>query len=207
MTTMISRMYASRRRVEMAVAELANAGYRDVHRFGTGEGEAPPDRPAEVQGLRAIGLPQSTAEALADRLMSGNALVVVFAPFGKALAAQRILDSHEPVDGGVTAPAAMSAAASDATPLSSALGLPVLAKTQLPIQATFGMPSLTGGGWFATGAFGFGRANPAPFSSALGMPLLSKGATPLSSMIGMGCLSSNPTPLSSLVGMPVLKGR
>lgn len=207
MTTMISRLYASRRRVEAALGELRHAGYRDVHRFGAGDGEAPGDRAADIEAMRAIGMPRATAESFADRLASGNALVVVFAPFGKALEATRILDAHEPIDGGVAAPAASVSAPGDATPLSSALGLPVLAKTQLPFEGTFGIPSITGPGWFATGGLGFGRANPAPFSSALGMPVLSKGATPLSSMLGMGCLSSNPTPLSSMLGMPVLKGR
>jgi hypothetical protein len=207
MTTMISRLYASRRRVEAALGELRNAGYRDVHRFGAGEGGAAPDREGEIAAMRAIGLPRATAEGFADKLAAGNELVVVFAPFGRAQQATRILDSQEPVGEGVTAPATSASMPSDATPLSSALGLAVLAKTQLPFESTFGIPSITGPGWFATGGLGFGRANPAPFSSALGMPLLSKGATPLSSMIGMGCLSSNPTPLSSMIGMPVLKGR
>jgi hypothetical protein len=207
MTTMISRLYVSRRRVEAALGELRNAGYRDVHRFGAGDGQAPPDRAAEVEAMRGIGLSRAQAEAFADRLASGHALIVVFAPFGKAQKATRILDQHEPVDGGIEAPATTALMPGDATPLSTALGLPVLAKTRLPFESTFGIPSLTGPGWFMTGGLGFGRANPAPFSSALGMPLLTKAAAPLSSMLGLACLSSNPTPLSSLLGLPTLKSR
>lgn len=207
MTTMISRLYASRTRVEAAVRELRNAGYRDVHRFGGGEGDQPADRARGVEAMRELGVSRAQAEAWADRIAQGNELVVVFAPFGRAAQARRILDQHEPLDGGLEAPATTASMPSDATPLSSALGLAVLAKTKLPFESTFGIPSITGPGWFATAGLGFGKPNPAPFSSAIGMPLLTKGATPLSSMLGMACLSSNPTPLSSLIGMPTLKAK
>lgn len=207
MTTMICRLYVSRRRVEAAVGELRNAGYRDVHRFGAGDGESPPDRAAEVEAMRGLGLTRAQAEAFGDRLASGQVLVVVFAPFGKAQRARRILDSHEPVDGGIEAQATAAYTAGDPTPLSTALGLPVLAKTRLPFESTFGIPSLTGPRWFMTGSLGFGRANPAPFSSALGLPLLSTSPTPLSSALGLATLSSNPTPLSSLFGLPTLTTR
>lgn len=207
MTTMISRFYASRRRAEAAAGELRNAGFRDVHRFGAAEGETAPDREGEIAALRAIGITRAMAETFADRMAAGNELVIVFAPFGKARLATTILDRHEPVGEAVAAPAPSAPMRQDATPLSTALGLSVLAKTKLPFESTFGIPSLTRPGWFATGGLGFGKANPAPFSSALGLPLLARGATPLSSMLGMRCLSSNPTPLSSTIGMPLLKGR
>jgi len=206
MTTMISRMYANRGRVDVALAELSHAGYRDVHRFG---GEAEADAAAQVAAMREIGLPAAVAASHAEKLAVGTVLVVVFAPFGKALKATQILDQHGPVASG-EAVAALPAPAmrrDDATPLSSALGLAVLSKTKHPFESTFGMASLTGPGWFATGALGFGRPNPAPFSSMFGLKLLSKGATPLSSLFGIGCLTANATPLSSMLGLPLLSRR
>jgi len=206
MTTMISRIYANRGRVESALAELHHAGYRDVHRFG---GDPETDPSAEVAAMRALGLSASVAAQNAEKLASGHVLVVVFAPFGKALRATQILDQYGPVarSEAAAAPTAPSLGRDDATPLSTALGLPVLARTRHPFESTFGISSLTSPGWFATGAFGFGRPNPAPFSSLLGLPLLAQGATPLSSLFGLSCLTRSATPLSSLLGLPLLSRR
>jgi hypothetical protein len=155
--------------------------------------------------MTRAGVARWNATEYAARIAAGNVVVAVYAPFGRALMAERILQDHEPL-AAAEAPRKDGPMFDEATPMSNILGLKPLAEGKLPFESMTGLSSLARG-WFFSGLFGmgFGRAKPAPFSSALGLPTLTKGATPLSSMTGMATLSANATPLSSALGLPVLK--
>lgn len=204
MVQMICRMYTTRRRAMVAADELKLNGYTAVDVFGdTDEGALGEE--AHITRMRRADIPRARLGPYASRIAAGGTLVAVEAHFGRALMAERILDSHGPIDMG-EAPREREPTFDDRTPMSSIMGLPPLAEQRLPFEAMTGAPSLARK-WFLSGLFGLpmGRSKPAPFSSMLGLPTLSRGATPLSSLTGMPTLSRNPTPLSSAVGLPVLK--
>ncbi|MCU0987699.1 MAG: hypothetical protein MUC89_22695 [Acetobacteraceae bacterium] len=204
MSQTICRIYATRRRAEAAAAELRLNGYGTVDVFGDPDG-APLGDAAHITAMTRAGVARWNATEYAARIAAGNVVVAVYAPFGRALMAERILQDHEPL-AAAEAPRKDGPMFDEATPMSNILGLKPLAEGKLPFESMTGLSSLARG-WFFSGLFGmgFGRAKPAPFSSALGLPTLTKGATPLSSMTGMATLSANATPLSSALGLPVLK--
>lgn len=134
---------------------------------------------------------KSHAKVYAEGIRRGGALVTVHAPFGTAVAAMQILDQHGPIDAGVAEPEDRLPAWDDATPVSSALRIPVL----LPDNATFArfwnIPALA--------------KRPRTSSEALGIRELSQSSGAFTGTFGMALLSNKATPLSSMFGLPVLK--
>lgn len=191
----ISRLYANEENARKAWDELKSRGFGYSHIFtpppSSGEDATVPasaDRLLD-QMMRAY-IVKSEAAIYARRVSEGASLVSVHAPFSGGLKATRILNRHQPIDSGVPEPTFPSYEWNEATPLSSALCLPLLAKNELPFETITGIPSVI------SMRYGSGAPvrpdDPAPFSSALKMPLLTQ----------------NPAPLSSFFKFPVLiKGR
>lgn len=204
MSQTICRVYATRRKADAAAAELRLNGYGTVDVFGDAEG-APLGADAHVTAMTRAGVARHLAGEYAGLIGAGNTVVAVYAAFGRALMAERILQEHGPLDLS-TPKRAREPMFDEATPMSNILGLKPLSEGKLPFESMTGLSSLARG-WMFSGLFGmgFGRARPAPFSSMLGLPTLTKGATPLSSMTGMKTLTEGATPLSSALGMPVLR--
>jgi len=204
MSQTICRVYTTRRKADAAAAELRLNGYRTVDVFGDAEG-APLAADAHVTAMMRAGVARHLAGEYAALIGAGNAVVAVYAAFGRALMAERVMNDHDPLD--LSPPRrAREPMFDEATPMSNILGIKPLSEGKLPFESMTGISSLASN-WTFSGMFGlgFGRAKPAPFSSMLGLPTLTGKATPFSSATGMKMLTDDPTPLSSKLGMPVLK--
>lgn len=207
MSSLLIRFYDSATQSAKAVQQLTDEGFEHVRHIKAGTGKNANHQSLMTQ-LMSAQIWKGHAEIYAERLKKGGALVLVYAPFGSALAAEAALDAHQPVDKGLsTSQVKPDYVWDDAAPLSSVLHIPVLTNVKLPAETLSGVPSLTKGTAFLSDFFGFGllKSGVHHNETSMGLPLLSKSATPLSTMIGMATLSNNPTPLSSLLGMKVLK--
>jgi hypothetical protein len=211
MSTNVIRVYASAAEAAKAAKDLTEQGFQYVSQFKSAGGKgaaATANRNALVDGLMKAHVWQNHAELYADMLGKGGGLVAVNAPFGTAVRVGEILDSHNPVEDPVSnAPRTLGFQWDEATPLSSALRLPVLSSVKLPFEVLLGVSSLTEGKAFLSNLFGIPLLSTglSQRHSSMGMRLLSDSATPLSSALGMRTLSQNATPLSSLLGLSVLK--
>jgi acetoin utilization deacetylase AcuC-like enzyme len=206
MSSLIIRLYDSAAQAAKAAQQLVDEGFEHVRHIKAGSGKNA-NRQALVTELMAAHIWKSHAETYADRLAKGGALVLVHAPFGSALNAEATLDQYEPNEKGITTQTwEPDAVWDDATPLSSALHLPVLINARLPAEILTGVSSLTKTTAFLSDFFGMPILKPGVHhaTTSMGLGLLSKSATPLSSLFGLKTLSSNPTPLSSLLGLKVL---
>jgi hypothetical protein len=204
MSQTICRVYATRRKADAAAAELRLNGYGTVDVFGDAEGAAS-TADAHVTAMMRAGVARHLAGEYAALIGAGNAVVAVYAAFGRALMAERIMQEHDPL--GLSPPRRASEPMfDDATPMSNILGIKPLSEGKLPFESMTGIPSIASN-WTFSGLFGLGvgKPRPSPFSSMFGLPTLTKSATPLSSMTGMKMLTEGATPLSSAVGMAVLK--
>jgi hypothetical protein len=184
----ISRIFDSHDDAMAAIADLKQAGYweEEVRTVARSAGEV------TVDGLMRQGVARSRARLYVDRLNAGATLVLVDAPFGMAGGAMSVL---ERAHGGEAAPVEAIYEGSNrdpATPLSSALNLPVLSHNAAPLSRWLGIPVLS--------------ASQRPKASVFGLPFLLHSAAPLSRWLGMRVLSRNPAPLSSLLGIPLLSG-
>jgi hypothetical protein len=195
MTQTISRMYGAYDTAARAVEDLKKYGYRHIHVVSTsgGSGVADTSHNGIVKALTDGYIWKPHAVEYAKRISQGGSLVSVHAPWATGRRAIKILDSHGPVDSGVTEPKTPSVAWDDATPMSSALQMPVLMEQKTPMSAIWNVPAVL--------------KNPTKISACLGMPMLSKQIAPLSSWIGMSLLSKSATPLSSRFGLPLLTTR
>lgn len=190
MAQTICRMYGTRRQAEAAVEDLKLNGYEDCFLFGADAGAS---QAGIVDAMCRAHILKYHAQVYADRVAKGGTLVMLHAEFGMALKATQIMESHQPIDSGITEPVSERIGWDDATPLSSAMQLPVLLETKLPFQSFWNIASLTSHHWTLSGMFG--------------MPTRSASATPLSSATGMPTLTRCATPFSSLLKLPVLSGR
>ena len=162
-----------------------------------------------------------------EHLRQGRTLLAVRAPFGRALQATDILDSHDPVAVAGSAEGAQNPhvfLSEMAAPLSTLLRMPVLSKTRTrPSRGDFlGLPTLSGNRSYLTGGLSsFGRR-----TRSMGVPLLSSNPAPVSSLLfrmpvatraksgagwtrsfGFKMLSPRATPLSSFFGVHLISGR
>jgi hypothetical protein len=191
-----------------------------------------------VDDLKLAGF---SASAITIEEQSGGTLVSLDPPFGNGLLATRILERARTGDTGVRTtvltaePPATTDPASDATPLSSAMGWRVLLHDNAPLSHWLNWPLLSK----TQAPKATLLHNPAPLSSAIGWqalwhrpaPLstatstkvlldepapLSKAASftpllhepdPLSSRINFRTIWHSPAPLSDLLGLPVLLKR
>ncbi len=190
MSETISRMYGSHDRAMSAVRELKEHGWGDADIFVV----APPTGGDSVEEIAATIMKGRVlryhAKIYAEGVRRGGTLVTVSAPFATSTTAKAILDSHEPIDSGVSEPAGDYLTWEDAAPLSSSLHIPVLTDPKASLSEFLSMSILTKG-----------RAS---IWASLGIPELSSSRTALSNAVGMPLLSRNPAPLSSLLHLPVL---
>jgi hypothetical protein len=210
MTTQVIRIYGSAANAAKATQHLSKAGFEDVAQFSGGKSKGAPARTKLRDDLMKFHIWKSHAEVYADRLMKGEELVAVHAPFGTALKVGKIMDMYDPVDPGLALHEnTRDYWWDDAAPLSSSLQLPILARSALFFETIAGISSLTRGSAFMSDVLGMPLLSTGSASkhSSWGLPLLSRSATPLSSSIGMKTLSESATPLSSMLGLRVLSRR
>ena len=220
------RVYASEDAAKEIAARLAQAGLDNQRTYLAGSLKGQEDsalRAAAEEGF----LPGSHIAICTGILKQGRSLVSVKAPFGQGELAIEIMQG----DGDTLGEALPEPVVRNPSPLSDALGLPVLSDptsmTELkesswslsgllglgllgggaaPLSSLFGMKTLTAQKRPWTSSFGMSllSRNPAPLSSMLGMKTLTAQKRPWNTSWGFRMLSRNPTPLSSMFGMRVL---
>lgn len=188
MPTTINRMYATKEQAEKALRELKSwDAFSEAKLFTAAAGQTSAD--ALAVAMKDSFILSYHAKVFADRVAKGSSLVSVHAPFGTAVLATSILDSHSPTDSGVPDPTYPVYIWNDATPFSSALRLPTLSSVRLPFESISAIPSV---------------ARSAPRMTAWLMPLISKARSPFSSSFGLPTLTRSRTPFSSMFGLPTI---
>ncbi|MBX9608331.1 MAG: hypothetical protein K2Y51_19085 [Gammaproteobacteria bacterium] len=187
MSQTIVRVYDSEAKAQQAVDALVLKG------FGTDLiNLVAPSEPAQslediAAAIRAGYVLKGYAKAYAACVQRGLTVLSMRAPFGTGLVVTRLMDAPGPVASGVPEQHEAGPTWDEATPLSSALNLPVLAKSGTTFSGFWQLPMVMKEGERSRTLFSvnFKRgANAAPFSSLLGLPLLSKKWT-FSSMLGL----------------------
>lgn len=193
----IVRMYGSAQQATDAVRKLHEEGFPadvvDLITSASGQaagGAAPGSGDPLVDAITAGYVLKSHAMVYAQGIRRGGSLVIVRAPFSYGTDAIAILDSFGPVDSGVEMRVDNWAGWDEATPLSSILWLPLLAKGSSGISSFWNLPLLTRTGRTLCTVLGIGElASPAsPLSGALGLPTISRRSAPLSSALGLPLL-------------------
>jgi len=213
MTQTIDRMYPSAEVANEAVKKLTSLGFRihDMHLVTPAAADQGDTEDTKLEAVMAAIMkgmvPKAKARIFAVGVYRGGSLVTVHAPFGYAQLAIDTLDSFGPIDSGYVEPVEPAPVWNEATPLSSALQMPLLSNDPTPFETFFGVPTLARTGMMLSRWFGLPMLsdNAAPFSSMLGLTTRLADATPLSSRLGLRVLSSNPTPFSSMFNLPLLK--
>ncbi|MCA3555748.1 hypothetical protein [Aestuariivirga sp.] len=191
MSNEITRMFADPATAARAAEELREEGYGDVFVVNPpGAADTPVSAIAAQIALGRVHL--GDARIYARGVAAGHALVTVHAPFGSGKLAETILESHSPVESGISHSEPLSMW-DEAAPLSSVIGMATVINDPDPISKIFGFPSVTSGN--------------CSFSSMIGMPLLTDGELGDKGRVGLPYLSGNPTPLSSALGLPLLTKR
>lgn len=210
MAQSIIRIYKTEAQASKAAAHLISEGYSGVFQFNAPTGASAAARTNLVTEMMAAHILKSHAMSYVDELTKGKSMVMVRPIFGQAVNAIKVLDSYAPVASGYAeTKESVPFHWDEAAPLSSALRLPTLAKTEHPVETLTGISSLTKGKAFISDLLGLSllKAGAAQRETSMGFKMLSNSATPLSSSIGMRTLSQSATPLSSMFGLPVLTKR
>jgi hypothetical protein len=191
MTTLITRLYASRQHAEEAAQALSANGFRGKHYdvIAARDGKkAAKTALSDVQAdLAKAGVIPKSAATYAPLIVSGNALLAVRAPVGTAYMAKSILSPFESIDAGVRdevhLPAdvarpqrqhrasATSLLPRDAMILSGKKFLPALTSSSKTVSEMLGLPLLSGRKEPRSKLSSFS------LSSMLGLPLLSNSET------------------------------
>ena len=187
----VTRMYASAKQAAEAVARLQQHGFTAEQINSVTPENAGSDAEAITAKIAAGNVLQATARLYAEGIKRGASLVSVQAPFGMGGDATAVLDGFGPIDSGVAEVRDLAAAWDDATPMSSALHLPVIVKGDPTFSGFFSVKVLSRSG--------------ATLCSLLGIPELSRGSRQ-SSTFGIGLLTSSAMSLSSKLGLPLLLG-
>ncbi|MFK7994787.1 MAG: hypothetical protein AB8B87_11660 [Granulosicoccus sp.] len=151
----------------------------------------------------ASNVPSSHAMVYAGSIQQGHTLVLVTAPFGKALLATDTLNNGKQIDVGQM-PELEYHTWLQPAPLSALLNIRVLSHRRSWMSRTFA--ELKEPGYFPTEGLmgGLLKENPTPLSSSAGFEVLKENPTPLSSRLGWSLLKENSTPLSDKIGMSAL---
>ena len=214
MTQSIDRMFPSAEVANAAVMKLTSLGFRihDMHLVTPAAADQGDTEETKLEAVMAAIMkgmvPKAKARIYAAGVYRGGSLLTVHAPFGYAQLAIDTLESFGPIDSGYAEPVEPGPTWNEATPMSSALGLPVLSSDPTPFETFFGLPTLARTGMMLSKWFGLPMLsnNATPLSSMFGLSTRVADATPLSSKLGLRVLSNNPTPFSSMFGLPLLKG-
>lgn len=186
----ISRMYASHEAATNAADALREEGFDEIYVvFGNAGKKTRTSVENFAQQIARSMIHMDDARIYAEVMAKGGSLVTVHAGFGSGVVATEILESFEPIDSGISAPAP-EPMWDEATPLSCAMGLPVLLDDPAPFSRMWNIAPLTRSSFHLT--------------ESLGMPMMSRNASMGEGRWGLKFLSDNPAPLSSLLGLPVL---
>lgn len=198
MSQTINRMFDNHERAAQAAHELrfdCFDRFTAVHVVTRRGGPAAGATDASIEGIAAEIMKghvlRAHAMVFAERVRQGGTLVTVHAPFGTAVAALNILESHGPVDSGVPEPKDDIMAWDEAAPCSSALRLTVLLDDSATFSKFWNIPPLLKNTGTTFSALGIPEtvSSRGPFTGTFGFPLLSNKATLLSSMFGLPVLS------------------
>lgn len=192
MTQTIVRMYGSHDNAMSAVNELKRNRFEDneIH-VVSAEGAHGGEGDGIVEAIMKAYVLKSQAKVYAEGVRRGGTLVVVHAPFGSALEATEILDSHSPIDSGVPDTDHDRLTWDEAAPLSSTFQWPLLSSDSTPFSSFWNLPSLSRGRVFPALNLPETTSPDASLSGAIGMPLLSRSA-PLS--FGLPLLTKSSAP-------------
>jgi len=210
--TQITRVYDTPDQANAAVAELAQRGFEHVACVAGGKSGNGAD---VLEPIRSAGVSPSHAEAIAERVRRGGAVVSVRAPFGTATTVTGILNRHAPVEPDAATSAPRQDGAAEAAPLSAALELPVLAETPSAgsratassgprtLSQMLGIPELIDSNTFFSGFPLLIRSRPFSSLSASQEPYsaLAQNQAPSAGVV------EDPAPLSTWLGLPVLMSR
>jgi hypothetical protein len=216
MADIITRVYGSYENALAAVNELKLYRFLDseitVVSLPTarraGANMSPPAFNEIVDAIAAGWVVKSDAAIYALSVMRGAALVTVRAPFGTGGRASTILDSHDPVESGVT-PKEFPRMRQwdDSTPASSFLHLPVLLDHEAtPLSAVLGLPLVAKRGR----TLGAVLRIPEVFSTAaskatlFGLPAVMKGSPAITALLGLPAVIRGSAYLSSALHIPLL---
>lgn len=217
------RVYETEEQAADAVSDLQKAGFTASSLLYVTPDTADPAGAATAVGMAAY------ANFAAEQAGLGRSVVGITPPFGQGKVAVAALDAAGPMAVGL--PKAKTAAAaeitkSDATPLSSWLGLRVLSDDPTPLSTMLGLRVKSDKTFFMVSEL---KNDSAPLSNALGLRTktdktfftvseLNDDPTPLSNALGLrtktdkrqfmvSALSKDPTPLSSRLGLKVLSDK
>ncbi len=189
MTQTITRIYESRQHAEAAATELQEAGFSadQVLMVPHPGGDRDEASAAMTDTLVAAKVYKPLAVACAAEVVQGGALVTVFAPFGTAAEAERIMLEHNPVGpaGFDTVSTGLWQWDESAVFSSGFYGMPVKYDEATPFSKFWNLPVLI---------------DPAKVTTAKWWPLLAKNAMTLGRYEQIW---HNPAPLSTKLGWPV----
>lgn len=198
MTQAIGKLYATPSQATAAADRLRATSYRHVFVFlgdpsGADEGEAAID-PGVVKAMMDAHIYKPHAQIYAAHIAKGASLVLVYAYWGTAQKAIKLLKSFDPLPDAIPKPPTPSRFIyNPRTPFSSTFELPLLTeKVRYPAETIFGTPSLT--------------RRPRLVTSRL-FSILSGGASPFSGLFNLPLLTPSKTPFSTLFRLPLLKGQ
>lgn len=182
MTTIITRLYATPDKAAEVVSAL------HASRFGKKlVSVITADAAGGVrEAIGKAGVYAAAADIYAKHVAGGEALVVLQAPYGRAVQALNLLENFEAVPTAVRHTEAYVESRETPKVSLSSKNLPVLLNSDVLVMSD---------GMFPRAVF---RKN-AFFSSLFGIPLLSGSNGPMSNLI-----QTNTTPFSSMFGLPTL---
>jgi hypothetical protein len=174
----IVRLFGTAQQAADAIAKLKKEGYTD-DLITLVSPAAHQGKDAIASAIAAGYVLKSLAVEYAEGVLKGHSLVIVRAPFGAGGKTEKILDSAQPIDSGVSIPADRAALWDEAAPISSALKIPVL--SQGLFSTFWTLPVLT--------RWNFRLPIPELTNSSHSTTALSHHATPLSSLLHIPLLT------------------
>lgn len=171
MSKPIVRLYASVQAASAAVDVLKAEGFTsDLISVVT---ESAGSSDAVAAAIAKAFVLKSEAKIYAAGVKGGSALVIVRAPFGTGGQVGDLLDSCGPIDSGFEEPIVRTNMWDESAPISSALQMPTLSKSELPLSRIFGMRTITKDQSFSL--FGNGVISSDRYRPILPLPLLTRG--------------------------------
>lgn len=162
-------------------------------------------RPHLATALQKAGLRIARAQPLASRILAGDTVIVVNAPFGFAMPAITAMEDAGALVIGPPDPGERYIAVGEIAALfSEMLSLPVLAQPGPILSSSLGLPTLLSGGK----PTGFGNligTKAKSYTGFLGLPLLAgTRSTRYTGFLGLPLLAGGDGPYKGFLGLPLL---
>jgi hypothetical protein len=218
MAQTVTRLYDTTKTLAALEADLKQAGFKYSVITAAPSGRTADDL---VKAIAATGVTESEAQAYADAVKKGGAVVAVEAEFGFGTNVGKLLNRHGPSQISVP-PRKYYSLLDEPALFSSMFNIPVLLDNSAPYKGVSGTPLLTDqkngyksfsglpllanttGPYKSTSGLPLVIKSNGPYKGASGAPLLLKDKGPYKSYSGLPLLLDNPTPFSSWLGLPVL---